>query len=94
MRCPYPAPQVASLDVDGEIILFEPDEHRAHLLSATASIIWPFLDGRTSLAELADDVTEAFGVDASVALADIEQFVAQMVERGFLIVDSDVGRTP
>jgi len=54
------------------------------VLNPTASLIFTFLDGEASLAELVDDFTDVLGVDREVVEADVLTFARQLGAGGFL----------
>jgi hypothetical protein len=68
---------------DERVVLGE--SGRLVALNSTASLIFEFLDGDASLAELVDDFTEALGVDRSVVETDVLTFVRDLGENGFLV---------
>lgn len=68
---------------DERVVLSE--SGRLVALNATASLIFDFLDGDASLAELVDDFTDALGVDRAVVETDVVSFVRDLGENGFLI---------
>ncbi len=84
---------VDAVDVDGELVLWDPRSRRVHQLDPVGSLLWPFLDGGPSIADLADDVAEVWGVPT----ADAEAAVAGLVEQlraASLLVDLDEGGAP
>ena len=72
------APHVAWVAVDDDVVALDP-AGRAHVITATGALLWPLLDGRTTVAELAADVADVFGIDPDAAVADVRQFVDDMV---------------
>ncbi len=40
-------------EVDGEMVVYDRDRHRAHRLNQTAALVWSNCDGTTSVAEIA-----------------------------------------
>lgn len=53
-------------------------------LAPPADFIWLRIDGATSVAELADQVTAEFAVDRHTALEDVGDLVRQLTEHGLL----------
>jgi hypothetical protein len=68
---------------DERVVLGE--SGRLVALNPTGSLIFDFLDGDASLAELVDDFTEALGVDRSRVETDVVSFVRDLGENGFLV---------
>lgn len=79
---------VVSIELDGEIVLTAPDDgvegQRSHLLDPIASIVWKCLDGRTSLAALADDVAAVVDGDAAEIAADLVALFSTLGRAGVL----------
>ena len=83
-------PDVAWVTVDDEVVALDP-AGRAHVITSTGALLWPLLDGVTSAAELAADVADVFSIDAAVALADVRQFVDEMVALRLVVAPDDHG---
>ena len=52
-------------EVDGEVLVYNRDNNKAHCLNSTAAEIWKRCDGRTSLDEVCDDLSQSFGATIS-----------------------------
>ena len=55
------------------------------MLTSTGALLWPLLDGRTTVGELAADVADVFGVEPAVADDDVRRFVEEMTGRGLSV---------
>ncbi len=64
--------------VDGETVVFDRHCGLIHHLNLTARFIWERCDGTSSIAEIAQHLTEAFGVDPQTAAADVAALIAQL----------------
>lgn len=53
-------------------------------LEPPADFIWLRIDGATSVAEIADQVTAEFAVDRQTALADVADLLQQLADHGLL----------
>jgi PqqD family protein of HPr-rel-A system len=64
--------------VDGETVVF--DRHRGliHQLNATARYIWERCDGHASVADIAQQLAEAFVVDPHTAATDVAALIEQL----------------
>ena len=66
-------------DVQGEIVVYDKGECRAHLLNQPVSQVWPLLDGSRSIAEVA----ATLGVDEDIVSLSVDQLAcANLLERG------------
>ena len=77
--------EIVSREIAGETILVPirgklVDLQRIFTVSAVAAHIWQQLDGTRTLAAIRDSVLEAFEVEMERAEADIQEFVAELVE--------------
>lgn len=89
---PTVQPQVASIELDGELVLYDERDHRLHQLGGVGSVIWPFLDGRTSLDELVVDLAAAFEVPEAQVRADLTELLQALAAEGLVAVDGVVDR--
>ncbi len=62
-------------ELDGEVVLFDPEQTRALCLNATASLIWGLCDGKTTVAEIVQLLRDAFP-DAQDVAGDVHQALA------------------
>jgi hypothetical protein len=70
--------------VDGEVVVLDRRSNLIHQLNPTASYIWDRCDGRSTVAEIADQLAAAFDVDAKTAIQDVATTVMQLQSRGLL----------
>lgn len=59
-------------------------EVEARELDEVASFLWRQLDGRRSIAEVTDAVCAQYEVDRDTALADVTEFVRDLIAANFL----------
>ena len=84
---------VAGVELDGEAVLYDEEQDMLHLLNPTATVVWSCLDGQTTLAELADDLADAFEMPVDVVTGELLQLVRQFGQQGLLegvVPDEDV----
>lgn len=75
---------IAWVEVDGEVVVVDPEREQVHLLSGSGALLWQLFDGESSAHEIAADVADVFGLDAGVALDDVLSFATRMLEAGLL----------
>ncbi|MBN2309547.1 MAG: PqqD family protein [Candidatus Hydrogenedentes bacterium] len=69
----------------GEVVLFDEDGRRVHVLNATAQAIWRSCDGVTTLESLVGELAAAFsGVDDGTLRADIAATLERFRAEGLL----------
>ncbi len=79
-----PREDLAMVEIDGDGIVYDFGEERVHLLNPTAVFVWKLLDGETCLADLAEDISVAAGVDQRVVLDDLVRLVGDLEAEGLL----------
>ena len=82
-------PDVVHRRVAGESILVPirgnvADMQCLYALDAVGECVWEHLDGTRSVADLAACVTARFDVDPDRALADLQPFLAELLEQGLV----------
>src|SRR5438552_11450753 len=73
---PRVRPDVIFVELDSEIVITAPfgdndQQFDTHWLDRIASVIWKCFDGQTSLGNLADDLSDAFGAERDTVLRDV-----------------------
>ena len=76
---------VASVELDGEAVLYDSITHALHVLNPSASVLWACFDGSGTIAELADDLAEAYRADRAIVLDDTVATVRQLGRAGLLV---------
>jgi hypothetical protein len=80
---PVAAPVEEAL-LDGELVLYNPVDHRIHHLDRTGALVWQLLDGTATVGELVDDIAEAFGAPAEQIEADVADILTSLAGEGLL----------
>lgn len=87
-------PGVVWADVDGEIVVYDPERGLAFLLSMTGSLLWPHFSGFVDPQELAEDVADVFAIGADQAADQIAVFCQQLVSSGLLVAKEHQSEAP
>lgn len=78
-------PEVAQVEIDGEIVLYDDKTKVMHRLSPTAGQVWRCLDGSGNLAEIAADIADIYQADLGQVLADVVATARQFGSVGLLV---------
>jgi hypothetical protein len=70
--------------VEGETVVLDRQGGQIHQLNSTASIIWNLCDGRSTLAEIENQMAEAFDVDRKTAAKDLAAILWQLRQLNLL----------
>lgn len=81
---PAPAPGYVLEELDGELLLFEPQSGRIVQTNATAALVWGLCDGRRTLAEITALLAAAYPAQAVEVAADVPRVAAELLELGVL----------
>ncbi len=82
---PIPREGVASRLVDGVAVAVTANDSTLHTFeNEVATEIWQLADGRHSVAQIVDRITEAFEVERPRAEKDVVDFVRLLDERGLV----------
>jgi hypothetical protein len=76
--------RLATVDVDGELVVLDEDSGAVHLLNPTASIVFQCLDGTSTLREIAGDFADELGAPLDVVEADLVRLAIDLAAHGLL----------
>lgn len=82
---PVPVADVEMEVVDGEVLLYHPQQTRAVYLNPTAAMVWGLCDGNRSVREIIRVVNETYP-DADSIADDVLATLNQLQEGGVLAV--------
>ncbi len=71
-------------ELEGLVVLLQPDGTELLRLNRTASFLWVHLDGSRSVEELAELLATEFGVDREVAFRDTAGFLLDSEQAGLI----------
>jgi pyrroloquinoline quinone biosynthesis protein D len=80
-----PATDVEVEIVDGEVLLYHPQQTRAVYLNPTAAVVWGLCDGSRSVREIIRLIGESYP-DAGSLTDDVLATLNQLQESGVLVV--------
>lgn len=83
-EAPRPVAGVETIELDDELVLFDPATGALHALDPLASLIWRCLDGTGTVAELVADLADAFGTDAATVRHDVDALLTMLAANGVL----------
>lgn len=89
---PHVLPSVAWAEVDGETVVYDEIQKKVHVLSPTATLVWSGIDGRTSLEQIAHDLSTSFGEALPIVRSDVIELARDLMERGLITGTGAVGR--
>jgi hypothetical protein len=82
--------EIASRNLDGEMIIMSAKDSTLFTLNRVATHIWEAADGRTPLEEIVKDkICTTYDIDLQTALADARQLVSELAEHGILLVSDN-----
>jgi hypothetical protein len=75
---------VVNVELEGEGVLLDEVTGALYLLNSIANIIWSYMDGSSTIDELAADLSDAFSTDLEHVHRDILALVRELGRRGLL----------
>ncbi len=86
MENPQVRNDITLQDLGDEIMLYDTDGEKVHVLNHTASVIWNLCDGRHSLEEMQQELIQSYpSISESDILADIRTALEDFKEKKLLI---------
>ena len=70
--------------VDDEIVVLDLNASSYLSINETGTHIWPLLESGATRNELIDSIVDAFDIDGETAGADVDIFIADLVDRGLV----------
>lgn len=77
-RCYRQPAEFSVEEVVGETLVLDDQQGRVHQLNPTASFIWKRCDGKTSVQQIVNTLTEMFDVEFDVACRDVTEAIAKL----------------
>ncbi|MGH9247605.1 MAG: PqqD family protein [Acidimicrobiales bacterium] len=77
-------PDVAMVELDGEAVLYDDGTNRAHVLNRVATLLWNCFEHSVRLADLIDELAEAFESDRATIQTDVFTVVRTLATEGLL----------
>lgn len=81
---PSARPDVAWVEIDGQIVAYDPVHTTSYVLNTTAGLVWKLLDGTTTIEVLSTDLADAFGADPEQVRSDVLTTVRRFGHQGLL----------
>ncbi|MFZ1883838.1 MAG: PqqD family protein [Rhodoplanes sp.] len=83
---PTPAADVAAEVVEGEVLLYHPQETRAVYLNPTAAVIWGLCDGKRSAREIIRVIGESYPDAVTTLTEDVLVTLRELQANGVLVI--------
>jgi hypothetical protein len=84
-ECPVARSDLLVEVVEDQIVIVDRQSSQVCELNPTASLIWPRLNGTSDRDTLVDDVCQNFEVDVDTARHDVEVFLSELMQLGFIV---------
>ncbi|MCS7220163.1 MAG: PqqD family protein [Anaerolineae bacterium] len=79
-------PQVAGRMIGNEAVLVLADTGQVMVLNEVGGRIWELIDGSRTVADIARILVDEYEVSEEQALADLQTFIQELVEKQVLVV--------
>ena len=86
MGVPEKVKSVIYREIQGEIVLLDPEKGKYFGLNSTGASFWDKVDGSKTVNEIVSLMAEEYDVQRDVLAVDVEELVRVLVENGLLIM--------
>lgn len=76
---------VTSIELDGEVVVYDLGTGRLHRLDRIAGVIWGCLDGSGTVEEIVADLADGFGADPAQVERDVQAVLRHLAEEELLV---------
>ncbi|MBI5481415.1 MAG: PqqD family protein [Deltaproteobacteria bacterium] len=91
---PRPREALAWQEVAGEVVILDLDGMVLRGLNRSGGRAFQLMDGRRTLADIAEALAARYSIDVERALGDVLEFAAELVRRGLLEEVGGAGTPP
>lgn len=81
---PQISARVPWVELDGQVVAFDPVEQELLTLNSSATMVWTLCDGDTTLGELIDWLSSSYQLPAGDIRGDVEKILLEWAGRGLL----------
>jgi hypothetical protein len=85
---PAPHPQVAARTVDDQAVIVLADTGEVTVLNGVGTRIWELADGAHSVAAISEVIASEYGIGASRARQDLEEFLIELVAAQAIVLNN------
>jgi hypothetical protein len=71
-------------NIDGEVVIVEPESSHIRILNGTASLIWTLADGTRQTKDFVPVICGEFDVTPEEARADVMEFCQELLQAGLI----------
>ena len=86
---PHPAERFRMRDLGDEILFYDEEGRRIHVLNGTARRLWSRIDGRRTVRDLVDDLVAEYEVAPERAHGDVVALLTRLEELGLIRQPAD-----
>jgi Coenzyme PQQ synthesis protein D (PqqD) len=79
------SPEISYREIEGQLLLLTPDDDALLTLNATGAAVWALLAEGADVNAMADRLARNYDITPERALADIEEFVSELVEKHIVV---------
>lgn len=80
-------PEISSRRLGAELMLYDPDADKVHVLNETGAIVWELLDGKNSIGYIEKILREKFNDTPKETISrDLAEIIERLKSEGLLFV--------
>lgn len=82
---PAVRPEIGATDVAGELLIYDAGTGAASVLDPVGATVWSSFDGQRTLADISDELAQAYGAPADVVAHDVLALARSLAEAALLV---------
>ena len=82
---------LAMVELDGELVVYDHAGHGLHHLNRTATAVFRCLDARSTVGEIVADIVDVTGLPRADVDRDVQVVVTDFVDQGLVVVEPAPG---
>lgn len=83
---PARAARLVAVELDGETVIYDPEDEGLHLLDPVATVIWSALDGEVLLSDLCDELAAEFEAPVARVRGDVGSLVQELLDKDLVVI--------
>ena len=88
---PMPAHGYRIEELDGELLLYQPETRHIAYCNASAALVWRLCDGRRTVQDIVDLLAAAYPDDAARVSPDVDEILARLAAEGLVWIEPEAG---
>ncbi len=85
---PHRVSGITEYEVEDELVLYDPRNDHAHVLNATAAVVWWMCDGEHSVDQIVAELADLYDTESSRIAGDVSTVLKDLASSGLITLPS------